>query len=298
MGEEMKKFEFWTIAYRKRGAKLLLEDSTAAFHIIENTWRYWCADPHLFENEGRTYVFAELYDRVLRRGVIGCCEITDSGYTPWKVILKMPWHLSYPHIFKKDGEIYMIPESYVGNEIALYKATNFPEKWEKVKTLKKDYVAVDSTLFTYKGKMWLQTLQFEKDHELFRLFAVKEDRLSDTSFQIAKDDANKRPAGKLFWYSGKFYRPAQDCTDNYGCALNFYEVTKADNDAYEETLVVKILPTEIRSDFSGVPQGIHTYNLSDKYEIIDLKSYETDWLYPIMRIFWFIYRKLKGAFNR
>lgn len=102
----MKKFEFWTIAYRKRGAKLLLEDSTAAFHIIKNTWRYWCADPHLFENEGRTYVFAELYDRVLRRGVIGCCEITDNGYTPWKIVLKMPWHLSYPHIFKKDGDIY------------------------------------------------------------------------------------------------------------------------------------------------------------------------------------------------
>lgn len=298
MGEEMKKFEFWTIAYRKRGAKLLLEDSTVAFHIIKNTWRYWCADPHLFENDDRTYVFAELYDRVLRRGVIGCCEITDNGYTPWKIVLKMPWHLSYPHIFKKDGEVYMIPESYVGNEIALYKAIQFPEKWKKVRTLKENFVAVDSTLFSYEDRMWLQTLQFEKNHELFQLFAVEGDKLLNNPFQIAMDDANKRPAGKLFWYNNKFYRPAQDCTDRYGCALNFYEVTKVKNDAYQETLAVKILPTEIHSDFPGIPQGIHTYNQSEKYEIIDLKSYETDWLYPIMRVFWFIYRKLKGAFNR
>lgn len=122
------RFENWTIAYRKRCEKLLLEDASADFHIIKNTWRYWCADPHLFEYEGRTYVFAELYDRVLRRGVIGCCMISENGYTPWKIVLKMPWHLSYPHVFEKDGDIYMIPESYVPKEIALYRAKEFPDK--------------------------------------------------------------------------------------------------------------------------------------------------------------------------
>lgn len=291
----MKKIEEWTIAYRRREDNaILIDERNREFFVIQNTWRYWCADPHLFTSEGHTYVFAELYDRILRRGVIGCCEITaNDGYTPWKIVLKMPWHLSYPHVFEKDGEIYMIPESYVRNEIALYKATKFPEKWEKVRTLKENYVAVDSTLFTYEGKTWLQTLQFEKNHELLNLFMIEGDKLADNSFPIAIDDANKRPAGKLFWHNGKFYRPAQDCTDSYGCALNFYEVTEVKNDAYEEILAVKILPTEIQSNFCGVPQGIHTYNQSEKYEIIDLKSYAVDWLSYIMRPIWYVWRRIK-----
>lgn len=294
----MMRFENWIIAYRKRGEKLLLEDSSVKFHIIKNTWRYWCADPHLFEYEGCTYVFAELYDRVLRRGVIGCCMISENGYTPWKIVLKMPWHLSYPHVFEKDGDIYMIPESYVGKEIALYRAKEFPYKWEKVRTLKDNFISVDSTLFTYKEKVWLHTLHLENEHALFELFSVEEGELCGNPLQIAVDDANKRPAGKLFLYNGKLYRPAQDCTDSYGCALNFYEVINVANDAYEEVLTAKISPKEICSDFPDVPQGIHTYNQSEKYEIIDLKSYKNDWLYPIMRVFWFVHRKLKGVFKR
>ena len=102
----MSQFEEWTIAYRiKEENALLIDERKREFHIIKNTWRYWCADPHLFEYEGDTYVFAELYDRVLRKGVIGCCKITKTGYTPWKVVLKMPWHLSYPHVFCYKDEI-------------------------------------------------------------------------------------------------------------------------------------------------------------------------------------------------
>ena len=295
----MSQFEEWTIAYRIKEEKaLLIDERKREFHIIKNTWRYWCADPYLFEHEGATYVFAELYDRVMRKGVIGCCKITSTGYTPWKVVLKMPWHLSYPHVFcYKDG-IYMIPESYVGNEIALFKAVSFPEKWEKVSTLKEDYVAVDSTLFSANGQTWLQTLQLNHNHEYFRLFEFEEGRISESSFLISRDDKNKRPGGKFFLYREKLIRPAQDCTDSYGCALNFYEVTKISKDAYEESLIAKVRPDEIKSDFSGIPQGIHTYNQSEKYEIIDLKSYENDWLFYIMRPIWFIWRRVKRGFHR
>ena len=64
----MRKFENWTVAYRRRnGNATLLEDIVSPFVCIPNTWRYWCADPHIFEENGKTYIFAELYDRVLRR---------------------------------------------------------------------------------------------------------------------------------------------------------------------------------------------------------------------------------------
>lgn len=295
----MNRFEEWTIAYRSIDkAALLLDDRAREFHIIKNTWRYWCADPHLFEHDGRTYVFAELYDRVIRRGVIGCCEITENGYTPWKVVLKMPWHLSYPHVFFYHNEIFMIPESYMRKEIAVYKAISFPEKWEKFSTLKADYITVDSTLFSVGEKNWLQTLHFSGNHECFEMFQVENGKLFEKPLVINVDDANKRPGGKLFSYRGKLVRPAQDCTQSYGCALNFYEVTKVEKDAYEEVLLTKVRPTEIRSDFLKIPQGIHTYNQSEKYEVIDLKSYEKDWLFYIVRPVWFIWRRVKKVFRK
>ena len=205
----------------------------------------------------------------------------------------MPWHLSYPHVFSCGEKIYMIPESYMGSEIAIFEAVSFPDRWKKVKTLKSNYVAVDSTVFEYEGNCWLQTLQLVDGHEYLLLYVFENGELSKKPLCIATDDYNKRPGGKLFRYGGKLLRPAQDCTESYGCALNFYEVTKISIDTYEEHLIAKIMPENIYSDFSAVPQGIHTYNWSERFEVIDLKSYETDWLFYVMHPFWFVIRRIR-----
>lgn len=295
----MKCFEEWTIAYRKKkDGACLLDDQESPFKTIRNTWRYWCADPHLIEYHGSTYVFAELYDRVLRRGVIGYCELSDSGYTIWKIALKMPWHLSYPHIFMHDESVYMIPESYVGNEIAVYKAVSFPDRWEKVRVLKPNCVAVDSTLFYNGGNYWLQTLQLDDSADSFNLYTIKDGNISEKPHVIARSAVNVRPAGNLFSYKEKLIRPSQDCSESYGCALNFYEVTKVAEDDYQETLIMKIKPSMILSDFHTVAQGIHTYNSNEQYEVIDLKEYKSDWLFYIMHPIWAVWRRLKKLFGR
>lgn len=294
----MKYFEEWVIAYRKRvNGSLLTDDPLSAFQIIPNTWRYWCADPHLYTHNNRTYVFAELYDRILRRGLIGCCEITDSGCTPWQVVLKMPWHLSYPHVFDHQGHIYMIPESYSGQEIAVYESTEFPRKWKKIHVLKKDCVAVDSTLFVHEGKPMLFTMEEENNVSQLMLYHIHNGHLVDGTL-AAEDNGNVRPAGKLLTYRNKLIRPAQDCTEGYGCALNFYEITELSKDTYDETLLVKIYPESIRSDLGHQPAGIHTYNANDKYEVIDLKEYSKDpWAF-IMRPIWFLWRRIKKLTGR
>ena len=285
------KHEFWTIAYRPRSAATLPENTAAPFRVIPNTWRYWAADPHLFEEDGKTWVFAELYDRVLRRGVIGCCYITDSGASKWKVALKMPFHLSYPHIFRKDGGIYMIPESYVGNEIALYRAISFPYKWERVRTIKGNCVAMDTTLISRPGKTWLLT-QDETDG----LTLMTED--GSKSWSIRKDDPMTRPAGPVFSHNGKLLRPAQDCSDGYGRAVRFNEILEVADGIYREQFLCEIRPEQITSDLKFKAEGIHTYGQTDKFEVIDLKGFERDPLFIIMRPIWFIWRRVKKLFTR
>jgi hypothetical protein len=290
--ENMKKFEFWTTAYRlHKDDSTLLDNADSPYTVIPNTWRYWAADPHLFEYKGKTYVFAELYDRVLRQGVIGCCELTEKGASRWKVVLKMPFHLSYPHIFRKDGYIYMIPESYVNEEIALYQAVDFPNKWERVRPVKENCIAVDTTLIPWDGKTWLLTQDEENG-----LTLVTED--GDQSWSICKDDPMTRPAGPVFFHKGKLLRPSQNCAGGYGRAVRFHEILEVNDGIYREKFLCEIRPEQITSDLKFPAQGIHTYGQTDCYEVIDLKGYEVDPLFYVMRPIWFIWRRVKKLFAR
>lgn len=287
------KVEEWIVAYRKREKETLIIDNTKdGFAVIKNTWRYWCADPYLFNYNGHHYVFAELYDRILRRGVIGCCEINDVGYMPWKVVLKTPYHLSYPNVFAYKSKIYMIPESYVAEEIAVFEAIDFPYSWKKAFVLMKNYISVDSTCFATADGNWMLTNHFECEKTELVLFSISDNGDMKIVTTIP-DDNNIRPAGNVFYYDNQLLRPAQDCSTSYGCALNFYEITEIGSNTYAENLIMKIKPEEIKSDLRDTPKGIHTYNFDDAYEIIDLKMYRFDiWAY-LMKPIWFIWRRVK-----
>lgn len=295
----MNRFECWSVAYRRRnGRKTLLDDKETPFICIPNTWRYWAGDPHAVEIGSHTYVFAELYDRVMRKGVIGCCELTETGATPWRVVFKQPFHLSYPHILQDENHIYMIPESYVGREIAIYEAVNFPYTWQKLKVLASDLVAVDSTVFHHDQKHWMLTLCFEAGHERLLLVRLDSDGAFRNQLTVSLDDPNKRPAGHLFQHGGKLIRPAQDCSESYGCALNFYEVDQVSESSYTETLRMKFRPEDITTNLGACAAGLHTYNMTEHYEVIDLKEYETDIWFWIMRPIWFVWRRIKKLFRR
>ena len=142
------------------------------------------------------------------------------------------------------------------------------------------------------------TLQFQEDTERLLLFPFKDGALCGQGLVVAKNDSNVRPAGHFFRWNGKRIRPGQDCSSSYGCALNFYEVTEVSSEAFSETLYKKIQPSDIRSNLKKKPEGIHTYNMSASYEVIDLKGYEADWLFYIMRPVWWLRRRIKRLFKK
>ena len=292
------KSEFWTIAYRKRlGDRTLPENTETPFVAIPNSWRYWYADPHLICRDGKTWVFAEAYDRVLRRGVISCCTIDEDGAGPWKVVLKQPYHLSYPHLLCRGEDVYMIPESYVANEISVFRAVRFPDRWEKVAVLKTGEESVDSTVFHWDSQRWMMTMTMSGGADRLMLYKLSEDGSLNAGCCVREADANTRPAGHLFRAAGKVIRPAQDCTESYGCALNFYEVKDVAEDRYEETLIRKLHPDEVRSNLNYPHRGLHTYNFTDSYEVIDIKGYEADPLRHVMRPVWFLWRRIRKVFG-
>ena len=75
-------------------------------------------------------------------------------------------------------------------------------------------------------------------------------------------------------------------------------MTEVNEAAYRETLLAKVKPSDLKTDLGRVPAGIHTYNVTETYEVIDLKTYETDWLFYLTRPIWFVWRRVRKLWKR
>ena len=63
-------------------------------------------------------------------GGIGLALSPDGlNWTYEKMVIKEPFVLSYPYVFKWQDEYYMIPEAHTENAVRLYRATDFPREW-------------------------------------------------------------------------------------------------------------------------------------------------------------------------
>jgi hypothetical protein len=73
-----------------------------------------------------------------------------------------------------------------------------------------------------------------------------------------------RNGGAIFNYQGHLYRPAQDCTDNYGDGISIMRIESLSQTSYIETLAKSI---KFSDSF-----GPHTINFAENIAVFD--SYE------------------------
>ena len=193
-----------------------------------------------------------------------------------KVVLERDYHLSYPFVFEHEGETYMIPESSENRTIDLYRCTGFPDKWEHVRTLMDGVRAVDTTLHHADGRWWMFTNRCDTEggttHDELYLFSAEHfltDDWQPHALEVVTSDVrSSRSAGAIFEYEGRVYRPAQDCSLDYGYALQMLEITELNQDRYNEVPVSKITP-----DWAPGLSGVHTFNFVPGITVVDAKSY-------------------------
>ena len=130
----------WFLAYERTDkaerTKEFLSTNSSNFRIITPPADKFFADPFIITEKGKTYVFFEEFIYPKGKGVISYLEIDEKGReTQSKVVLERDYHLSYPFVFKHEDKYYMIPETLGNKTIELYKAVDFPEKWELQKIL-------------------------------------------------------------------------------------------------------------------------------------------------------------------
>lgn len=277
------RIETWTIAYRKRAEDLLLGD-TSGFKEIKNGHKGWYADPFLFDYNDKTYLFAEFFSYKLNRGVLVCSEYNErtGKFSDFKTIISEPFHLSYPFVFELNNKVYLMPESNEANALYLYEAIDFPYKWKKAKVILNDIKLVDSTLFKNVDDYYVITMRIDNNEVLNNQMLLYKVNTIDFSFSeccvISDDISISRPGGRVLNIGDDTFFVTQDCNGEYGKALNFLRVAIESLEIVKMELVKKIIPDSVEVDCKKKYSGIHTYNTSKEFEVIDLKCYENSYV--------------------
>ena len=196
------------------------------------------ADPFLIQEQGTFYLFFEVLG--VDRGVIGLATSTDGQRWRYeRIVLKEPFHLSYPNVFKWKEDYYLIPESLADRSVRLYKAIHFPDGWQFVKPIITDRPLVDSTVLTHQGLLWLFSSSPDNQN-LYLFYADRPEgpwREHPGSPIVSGNSRDARPAGNILDTGDRLIRFSQDSQEygeKYGKAVRGFEILTLTREEYRE----------------------------------------------------------------
>jgi len=234
----------------------------------------FAADPFGLEVDGAVQILYEDFRYRTSRGVIATLDASARGpLSPPTVALDLSVHASYPYLFVDRGDIFCVPETNEAREVNLYRAVDFPTKWEKVATLLKGPAALDGTVFRHEGRWWLTYTDLDVG-QYVHLFVWHAKELEGpwephARNPVKADIRSARPAGTPFVHEGHLYRPAQDCSRTYGGGITLNRILRLTPDDFAEETAAVLGP-----DPSGpFPDGIHTLSAVGDVTLIDGKRH-------------------------
>jgi len=196
------------------------------------------ADPFMLRVGELWYMFFEALDGTAFKGRIALATSTDTQRWQYRgIVLTEPFHLAYPQVFEWKGEHYMIPDT-PDRGVTLYRATRFPERWERCAELLDEPTFSDSSVFCAAGRWWMLTLWRAAGASSLRLFHAADPRgpwrEHPASPVVHDDDSKSRPGGRPLVVDGVPIRFAQDCSVEYGKSVRAFRITRLDAKHYEE----------------------------------------------------------------
>lgn len=195
------------------------------------------ADPFMLRKDDTWYMFFEAVNARNKRGEIALATSPDGlRWNYREVVLREPFHMSYPYVFEWQGAYYMIPETHMADGIRLYRADDFPTSWSHVGTLLTGRYQ-DPSILRYDGRWWLFAADVVGNDSL-RLFYSEElngEWKEHPKSPVVRGDATRaRPGGRLIVHEDKIVRYAQDDGRFYGRAVRAFIIDKLTPAEYEE----------------------------------------------------------------
>lgn len=207
---------------------------------------FW-ADPFLFTYNNVDFLFFENYSYQTKRGKISCGIVKENNLIDIVDVLDLGYHLSYPYIFEENGDIFLMPETSANKRLEIYRAVEFPTKWELFTTAFEGELVADASFYTdEQNSKWLfinkqaaETAPLNSELFIYKVDSIKLNKLqSHAQNPVIIDARVARNGGELFTYKNKLYRPSQRNIDGiYGRALNINEIEKLTLEEYIEKTV-------------------------------------------------------------
>lgn len=276
LARTLRREDAWEIHYRTE-PKLFAATgpgiTDAGFKKYRAAYNRFVADPMPFSHDGIDAVFFEEFPYQTLKGVIACATLQPDGTLgASRCVLDLPYHLSYPFVFRDGTHVYMIPESSANRTVDLYECVSFPFEWAFRKTLLRNISANDATLH-FDGKQWwmFATVSTEGAYAWDELHVFSAEQVlgewhPHKQNPVKCDARSSRPAGPLFERGGQLLRPTQDCSASYGGAVNLCAIEVLSNSEFRERVVDRLDP----SAFAGM-NGLHTFAASGAIEVVDLR---------------------------
>jgi hypothetical protein len=236
------------------------------------------ADPFGLWRDGLLYVFVETYDYRVRIGAIEVLVYgSDFHLLSRRIVLREPWHLSYPILIEAEGETWMLPEAHRSRDLKLYRAVEFPYRWEAARSIMLDHVPVDATPIFHDDFWWLfYTSASREADKMSALHVAFAEKLTGPwhahpANPVRLSLADARPGGTAMVIGGRIMLPVQDCTATYGGAIRplwFDELTT------EKARTRPGAPLLSPPALTPFVEGLHTLSAAGDVTLIDVKRTE------------------------
>lgn len=193
------------------------------------------ADPFHVRAGDAFHLFFEVWNDRERRGEIACATSSDARtWTYDRVVLREPFHLSYPCVMQVGDAFYMVPETRQAQSVRLYRADSFPHRWTFVRELLRGDFA-DATPFHHDGRWWMFAHRGLDELRLFSA-ATLDGTWSEhpASPVVAGNRSLSRPGGRVLAHDGRLIRFAQDGWPLYGTCVRALEIDLLTAGDYQE----------------------------------------------------------------
>jgi len=237
------------------------------------------ADPFPYRSNGREWLLVEEYGHANGvRGRIARVDVRDPS-APLEPAIVRSGHISYPCTFTDGNQIYCAPEMNQEGGCAIY-ALDIDGRWQPRHHVLPGTRLVDPTFFQFGDRWWLFAAEPPPRHtsvlNAYYAPAIGGPWTPHARNPLKRDAASARPAGRPFAIDDRVYRPAQDCRETYGGAVQVMEISTLTPAAFAETIALRLEPDPAWP----YPDGLHHLVVDGTQVYIDAKRTTVDWLLP------------------
>lgn len=260
----------WYLGYRRFG------ETQNEISIIQNTnMQEFIADPFVFRQNNRDYIFCEEMKVEHGRGLISVLELNGLDTSVARPVIKEEFHMSFPYIFEFESKIFMVPETSESKSIRIYECLEFPYHWKFRSEALSDIFAADPMIFKHDGLWWLicntdRTGVNSFCLELSVYYSTNPlacDWVAHPNNPVINGSITARNAG-LIYEDGRILRLGQrQGFLEYGAGLETLEILKLNREEYQEALVVDAKVESLKLKISG-----HHYHRNSTIEVFDIKD--------------------------